>query len=90
MGDLEEAGISLTPMPGSLPYRPGMIPFEYRNSPTAEKVNPIQQYPTQNAAVRAFPGTPDAAHSGLTPNDHYILGLAADAGVNYFARENRP
>jgi hypothetical protein len=90
MEDLEEAGISLTPMPGSPPFRPGMVPeFEYRNSPTAAKVNPVQQYPTQDVSVRAFPGAPDAAHGGLTANDHYILGLAGDAGLNFISRENQ-
>jgi hypothetical protein len=91
MEDLEEAGIDIVPVRGT--YTPGMMPFDYAHSETQKRLNPVQQYPTQDTAVRLLSGAAvDATHSslGLTADQHYILQLAADAGLNWFSRENKP
>jgi len=93
MEDLREAGITIMPVRGT--YKPGMLPLDYASSETAKRLNPVQQFPTQNTNVRVMmPGDPniDAVHNnlGLTADQHYILQLAADMGVNWFARENNP
>jgi hypothetical protein len=91
MEDLEEAGIDIVPVRGT--YTPGMMPFDYAHSETQKRLNPVQQYPTQDTSIRALSGPDvDATHSnlGLTADQHYILQLAADAGLNWFSRENKP
>jgi hypothetical protein len=93
MEDLEDAGIVLVPISGT--YQPGMLPQDYANSSTHARLNPVQQYPTQDTSVREFAPTDpefDSLHSGLglTANQHYILQLAADMGLQWYARENRP
>jgi len=90
MEDLEEAGISIVPVRGT--YAPGMLPFDYANSPTATRLNPVKQFPTPDVNVRVKTTGLDAVHNdlGLTADEHYILGLASDAGLNFFARENNP
>jgi hypothetical protein len=93
MEDLQDAGIVLVPISGT--YAPGMLPQDYAHSNTHSRLNPVQQYPTQDTAVREFaPSDPefDSLHSGLglTANQHYILQLAADMGLQFYARENRP
>ena len=42
--------------------------------------------------VRARTTGTDAVHNnlGLTADQHYIIGLASDMGVNWFSRENNP
>lgn len=94
MEELEEAGIDIVPVRGT--YRPGMMPLDYANSETGKRLNPVQQFPTQDTSVRVLPaGDPgiDATHNdlGLTADEHYILSTAADANaVNWFVRENNP
>jgi hypothetical protein len=70
-------------------------PEDARNSYAVKLVNPTVLFPTACDATtttgcqRAFPGT---NHKGvdLTPTEYYALILAADMGVNFFARENNP
>jgi len=58
------------------------------------KLNPPVQFPTQSLATRFVPGTqPHMAAVGgteLTADEYYALILAADLGVNFYARENNP
>ena len=74
-----------------------MNPEDAANSIMIKKVNPTQLFPTPNAAVRAFATSPHSQTPGgydsgreLTPTEFYKLILAADMGVNYFARANNP
>jgi hypothetical protein len=69
-------------------------PEDARGSLAIQKLNPTQLFPVPSSATRAFPGTmPHLIEQGradLTPQDFYTLILAADMGVNYYARENNP
>ena len=68
-----------------------MEPQNARGSELIMKVNPTQLFP-QPGPARAF--TTQAHSQGnyteLTAAEFYKLILAADLGVNYFARENNP
>ena len=69
---------------------------EARNSEVIRKLNPVQQFPTQNTGVRAFTTSPHSATAGgtgfteLTADEFYRLVLAADMGANFYSRENKP
>jgi hypothetical protein len=69
-----------------------MEPQNARGSELIQKVNPTQLFPTPNAAVRAFTTAPHSTgnYTELTPTEFYKLILAADHGVNFYARENNP
>lgn len=70
-----------------------MNPLDARGSELIKKLNPTQLFPTPNASVRAFAGSSHLQQLGrpeLTPTEFYKLILAADMGVNYFARPNNP
>jgi hypothetical protein len=70
-----------------------MNPEDAHGSIVIQKVNPTQLFPTANAGVRAFTTSPhsaDAPYGELSPAEFYTLILAADMGVNYYARENNP
>lgn len=94
MRALDEANVDIVPVRGT--YVPGMLPKDYANSSTGKRLNPVQQYPTQDTNIRVMmPGDPniDAVHNdlGLTADEHMMLQLAADMGaVNWFYRENKP
>ena len=75
-----------------------MQPTNAAGSLAMQKLNPTQLFPAPDSSVRAFDtasrptrlnllalGKPD-----LTPDEYYVLILAADMGVNYYARENNP
>jgi hypothetical protein len=69
-----------------------MNPQDSRGSAVIQKLNPVTQFPTQNA-TRAFAGTGHMAEQNLpdiTADEHYLFILAADMGVNFYARENNP
>jgi len=69
-----------------------MNPTDARGSIVIKKLNPTQQFPAPGAA-RAFATTPHLIAQGkadLTAQDFYTLILAADMGVNFYARENNP
>jgi hypothetical protein len=69
-----------------------MNPQDSRNSELMKVLNPTQLFPAPNQAVRAFTTTPHSSgkYTELTPTEFYKLILAADMGVNYYARENNP
>jgi hypothetical protein len=73
-----------------------MNPQDSRNSEVIKKVNPTKLFPSPDG-TRAFTTTPHSVPNGsyagyteLTPTEFYKLILAADMGVNYYARENNP
>lgn len=70
-----------------------MKPTDAKGSPLIQKLNPVQQFPTQNPAVRAFNTPAHSASAGypeLTADEFYRLILSADMGANYYSRENNP
>jgi hypothetical protein len=70
-----------------------MNPLDARGSIAIQLLNPTQLFPVDVNAPRAFPGTtPHMMGRGtdLTPTEFYLMILAADMGVNYYARENKP
>jgi hypothetical protein len=69
-----------------------MNPEDARGSIAIKLLNPTQLFPAASAA-RAFATTPHLVAQGrtdLTAQEFYTLILAADMGVNYYARENNP
>ncbi|HTJ46488.1 MAG TPA: hypothetical protein VL463_30490 [Kofleriaceae bacterium] len=69
-------------------------PLDARNSPLMQKLNPIMQYPTADAGVRAWSTTTNPPHAlakgvELTPDEYLKLILAADMGANFYSRENK-
>ncbi|HEX8114460.1 MAG TPA: hypothetical protein VF516_42315 [Kofleriaceae bacterium] len=87
---IERNGLKIVPPDATTKY---MIPLDAHSSKVIQKLNPTQLFPAINAAKRAF-STP--AHlvalgkTDLTPMQFYLLILAADMGVNFYARENNP
>ena len=70
-----------------------MEPQNSRGSAAIVALNPMVQFPNQDPNVRAFPGVGHMAEQGqpeLTPDEMYAFILAADMGVNFYARENNP
>ncbi|HEY4238912.1 MAG TPA: hypothetical protein VGM88_03820 [Kofleriaceae bacterium] len=69
-----------------------MNPENAAGSTALTLLNPVQQFPTQDASHRAFSTTPHMQGKGddLTPDEFYALILAADMGLNFYARENNP
>ncbi|MBS1118739.1 MAG: hypothetical protein H6Q90_967 [Deltaproteobacteria bacterium] len=68
-------------------------PQDARGSLAIQKLNPPLQFPTQDLATRAFAGASHMSTVGgqeLTADEFYALILAADLGVNFYARENNP
>jgi len=68
-----------------------MKPQNARGSELIQKVNPTRLFPTPSAE-RAFTTSPHSSvgYPELTSTEFYKLILAADMGVNYYARENNP
>jgi len=90
MEALEENGLMVV---GN--FKTYMNPQDARNSELIKLVNPTKLFPTPDASVRAFATTPHSSvgyTSGreLTATEFYKLILAADMGVNFYARENNP
>jgi mono/diheme cytochrome c family protein len=67
-------------------------PQNARESELIRLLNPMQMFPTMDAAVRAFSSTPHGDTHGfaLTPEEHYLLVLMADMGGQFYSRENKP
>lgn len=68
-------------------------PTDARGSAAIQKLNPFKIFPSADTAVRAFTTTPHLVDKGaedLTAKEFYLLILAADMGVNFYARENNP
>jgi hypothetical protein len=94
MGDLMVVGTLPCTTVGGQPTMACMEPQNARNSPVIRKLNPTQMFPSPSG-TRAFSTTPHSSvgyPSGreLTATEFYKLILAADMGVNYYARENNP
>jgi hypothetical protein len=70
-----------------------MLPTDAHGSKAIQILNPTQLFPAPTA-TRAFPGVAPhlIAHGkpDLSAKDFYTLILAADMGVNFYARENNP
>ncbi len=96
MMELEEAGLVVTTSDGvPLSERIYVRPGDARNSKLIKKLNPVQQFPTQDGGVRAFSVAEFPAHAlavgrELTPTEYYLLVLMADNGGQYYSRENAP
>ena len=63
-----------------------------RGSIWIKMMNPVQQYPTQNTAVRAFGVGSHLIEQGqadLTPDEQYRFIVSADLGCNFYSRENK-
>ncbi|HEU0037384.1 MAG TPA: hypothetical protein VFQ53_42530 [Kofleriaceae bacterium] len=74
-------------------YQVYMNPQDARGSKAIQLLNPPLQFPSQSLATRAFQTTPHMQAVGgseLTADEFYALILAADLGVNFYARENNP
>jgi hypothetical protein len=90
MEAVEKNGLMIS---GFAPKQPYMQPLTARTSTMFKVLNPAQLFPTPSAGVHAFPGATHLSAKGkadLSPTDMYMLILAADMGVNYYARENKP
>jgi hypothetical protein len=89
MMELEEAGITVS---GDMPIY--VVPGEARQSLLFEKLNPMQLYPTADTGVRFRQGQAvhpaDVGGTELTPDEYYLLILMADAGGQFYSRENAP
>ncbi|MCX5740964.1 MAG: hypothetical protein NT062_00530 [Proteobacteria bacterium] len=90
MEQIEKGGLMV-----SGDFKVYMSPENARGSILMQKLNPTQLYPNPDASKRAFDLATNPAHSGgkfteLTAAEFYKLILAADMGVNFYARENNP
>jgi hypothetical protein len=90
MMELEEAGLVIT---GTIKIY--VEPGSARDSELIKKLNPVQQFPTQNPNVRAFDVGQFPAHAAavgqeLTPDEYYLMVLMADLGGQFYSRENAP
>jgi hydrazine synthase alpha subunit-like protein len=71
-----------------------MKPLDALHSPVIQKLNPTQLFPAPGAK-RAFPVASNPPHltalgkPDLSSRQFYMLILAADMGVNFYARENK-
>jgi len=83
MEALEKGGLAVSPN-----FKVYMNPLDARGSIAIKTLNPTVLFPTPTTE-RAFPGE---GHQGvvLSSQDFYTLILAADMGVNFYARENNP
>jgi hypothetical protein len=89
MRDLQEAGLEIE---GDVPIY--VEPESARESVLIQKINPPQLYPEVDTSVRAFPDQPvhpvDVGGEELTPEEYHLLILMADAGGQFYSRENAP
>ena len=68
-------------------------PGNARGSELMKKLNPMQLYPSPDGNVRAFPGMPVHARdvgADLTADEYFLLNAMADAGGQFYSRENAP
>jgi len=86
MEALERGNLMVSPE-----FKVYMEPQNARGSILIQKVNPTQLYPAPSA-TRAFPTSPHSSvgYPELTSTEFLKLILAADMGVNFYARENNP
>jgi hypothetical protein len=91
--DMEAVEKNHLTITGFGPNQPYMKPLDARNSLAIQMLNPTQMFPTPNPGVHAFNAAShlmDKKGVELSQKDMYILILAADMGMNYYARENNP
>jgi hypothetical protein len=76
----------------SADYKVYLKPLDARDSIAIQLLNPTQVFPKIDTSVRAFATTPHMTGKGtdLTPTEFYQLIAAADAGVQFYSRENSP
>jgi hypothetical protein len=94
MGNLMITGTLPCTTVGGQPTLQCMEPQNAYNSPVIRLINPTQLFPAPSA-TRAFTTSPHSTvgyknGGDLTATEFYKLILAADMGVNYYARENNP
>ncbi|HET6612847.1 MAG TPA: hypothetical protein VFG83_12695 [Kofleriaceae bacterium] len=88
MSDLQEAGLVIE---GDPPIY--VEPGNARESVLIQKINPPVLFPAPDTSQRAFDGPVHPADVGgeeLTPQEYYLLILMADAGGQFYSRENAP
>jgi hypothetical protein len=87
MEAIERGGFTLSP-----DYKVYLKPLDARNSIAIQLLNPTKVFPKVDTSVRAFATTPHMTGKGtdLTPTEFYQLIASADAGVQFYARENSP
>ncbi|HEU4612854.1 MAG TPA: hypothetical protein VFS15_12280, partial [Kofleriaceae bacterium] len=93
MGNLMVMGTLPCKTTAGTPTLQCLEPQNARDSYAIRLLNPTQLFPTPNTGKRAFDTSPHAQVQGftdLTPTEFYKLILAADMGVNFYARENNP
>lgn len=84
--DLEDAGLEVE---GDVPNY--VQPTEARDSELIRVLNPPVLYPEPDPSERAFDGPVHPADVGgdeLTPEEYHLLILMADAGGQFYSREN--
>ena len=87
MTELEEEGLVIE---GDVPIY--VEPTNARESKLIQVLNPPKLYPSVDTAVRAFDGPSHAEAQGftLTPDEYHLFILMADAGGQFYSRENAP
>ncbi len=87
MEAIERGGFTL-----SADYKVYLKPLDAHGSIAIQLLNPTQVFPKIDTTVRAFATTPHMTGKGadLTPTEFYQLIAAADAGVQFYSRENSP
>jgi hypothetical protein len=92
---IERNHLKIVPPNATVRY---MKPLDALHSPVIQKLNPTQLFPAPTA-TRAFPVDTNPPHlkaqngptaPDLSSRQFYMLILAADMGVNFYARENKP
>ncbi len=90
MMELEEAGLEIT-TEGELPIY--IVAGAAKSSQLFDKLNPPQLYP-YDAAVRykdgVVPHLTAVGRPDLSEDEYYLLILNADAGAQFYSRENAP
>lgn len=92
MGNLMITGTLPCKTTAGTPTLQCLEPQNAFNSPAIRLLNPTQLFPAPTS-TRAFTTAPHSQVKGfteLTSAEFYKLILAADMGVNYYARENNP
>ncbi len=90
---IERNNLKIVPPTATVKY---MNPLDAHGSKVIQKLNPTQLFPAIDASKRAFSVATNPPHlaalgkTDLTPMQFYLLILAADMGVNFYARENNP
>ncbi len=92
MGNLMIMGTLPCKTTAGTPTLACMEPQNSRDSYVIRLLNPTKLFPspTTERAFQTTPHSQTAGYTELTATEFYKLILAADMGVNYYARENNP